>query len=71
MIAPILHEFTYQAMVADLLDLEDGCKIQYGPHLYSTLDSYISLVYVGKKKAHRLFSTKAINYGYEILDILF
>lgn len=26
--APLLHEFTYQAMCNDLLDIEDGTKYQ-------------------------------------------
>ncbi|KAJ1903600.1 syntaxin binding protein 1, partial [Coemansia sp. IMI 209127] len=29
MYAPLLHEFTYQAAVHDLIDLEDGCKYTY------------------------------------------
>ncbi|KAJ2392451.1 syntaxin binding protein 1 [Coemansia sp. RSA 2559] len=29
MYAPLLHEFTYQAAVHDLIDLEDGCKYNY------------------------------------------
>ncbi|KAJ2568200.1 syntaxin binding protein 1 [Coemansia sp. RSA 1813] len=29
MYAPLLHEFTYQATVHDLIDLEDGCKYTY------------------------------------------
>ena len=29
MVAPLVHEFTYQAMVNDLLPIEDGTKYTY------------------------------------------
>ncbi|KAJ2159618.1 syntaxin binding protein 1 [Coemansia sp. RSA 552] len=34
-VAPILHEFTYEAMVYDLLDIEDGTKFTYTAKLGS------------------------------------